>query len=110
MKGTLSRLLQKCFDDAEMSIMSSLRGYRWEPPDGLVRAQEKDVSEQTANADTGGWYPRIVDILKHVVECDEAYMEQAFGYARSTDELHRLPWLRSSPERRRRCRNGRDHS
>ena len=85
MKSTLSNLLRRCFDDAEMSIMSSLRGYRWEPPDCLVREQKKDVSEQTANADTGGWYPRILDILKHVVECDEMYMEQAFQYPKSTE-------------------------
>lgn len=83
LKSTLLNLLQKCFDDSEMSIMSSLRGYKWEPPDSLIRETKNDVIETTVNAEIGGWYPKIIDILKHVVECDEMYMEQAFNYTKS---------------------------
>jgi hypothetical protein len=85
MKDTLSNLLRKCFDDPEMSIMSSLRGYKWEAPDSMVREEKQDVSEETANAETGGWYPKIIDILNHVVECDEMYMAQAFKYTKSIE-------------------------
>jgi hypothetical protein len=51
----------------------------------MIREENCDVSEETANAETGGWYPKIIDILRHVAECDEIYMEQAFKYIKSTD-------------------------
>lgn len=75
-----------------MSIMSSLRGYRWEPPDCMIREENSDVSEEIVDEETGGWYPKIIDILMHVVECDEMYMEQAFKYIKSTDgsDFHNL--------------------